>query len=42
VVAEEYPDERVTVTRAELIGLVDEVLRSRGLAKEFFGENNDG
>ena len=32
VVAEEYGDERVTVTRAELIGLVDEALRARGLA----------
>lgn len=32
VVAEEYEDERVTVTRAELIGLVDEALRARGLA----------
>lgn len=32
VVAEEYDNERVTLTRAELIGLVDEALRSRGLA----------
>lgn len=32
VVAEEYDDERVTLTRAELIGLVDEALRARGLA----------
>ena len=32
VAAEEYGDERVTVTRAELIGLVDEALRARGLA----------
>jgi hypothetical protein len=32
VVAEEYGDERVTLTRTELIGLVDEALRSRGLA----------
>jgi len=32
VVAEEYGDERVTLTRNELIGLVDEALRARGLA----------
>ena len=32
VVAEEYGDERVTLTRTELIGLVDEALRARGLA----------
>ena len=32
VVAEEYGDTAVTVTRAELIGLVDEALRARGLA----------
>ena len=35
VVAEELgggPDDRIWVTRAELIGLVDEALRSRGLA----------
>ncbi len=31
VVAEEYGDERVTLTRTELIGLVDEALRARGL-----------
>jgi L-fuculose-phosphate aldolase len=31
VVAEEYGDERVTLTRAELIGLVDEALRARGI-----------
>lgn len=31
VVAEEYGDERVTLTRSELIGLVDEALRARGL-----------
>src|SRR5581483_158949 len=35
VVAEEYDDERVTLTRAELIGLVDEALRARGLAYSF-------
>ena len=32
VVAEEYDDERITLTRTELIGLVDEALRARGLA----------
>jgi hypothetical protein len=35
VVAEEWdggPEERISVTRAELIGLVDEALRTRGLA----------
>jgi len=32
VAAEEYGDERVTLTRNELIGLVDEALRARGLA----------
>jgi L-fuculose-phosphate aldolase len=35
VVAEEWdsgPEERISVTRAELIGLVDEALRARGLA----------
>lgn len=32
VVAEEYGDERVSLTRTELIGLVDEALRARGLA----------
>jgi len=32
VSAEEYGDERFVVTRSELIGLVDEALRARGLA----------
>jgi len=32
VAAEEYDDERITLTRTELIGLVDEALRARGLA----------
>lgn len=31
VAAEEYGDDRVTLTRSELIGLVDEALRARGL-----------